>query len=221
MNNRVHYLFSSIQMTAWQTDLPNMHAAEIIFTFNSWSISQSTTSTYRFWVRGIRWWVGPRGSQNHGLNFPAQLSCWEINVFDFFLKMTKIFIDWRADVWIGFSQLLSIVHEQTIYHLKDLGARISGMVLILLSVDSVLRICKKGDFIVKLRAPMKPRGDFAEKRLIFSVASFSTIYVSLADLFCLKLKIFAICISTSTSTKDEFDSEKWLSPRIVVNVKDA
>ena len=136
--------------------------------------------------------------------------------------MTKIFIDWRADVWIGFSQLLSIVHEQTIYHLKDLGARISGMVLILLSVDSVLRICKKGDFIVKLRAPMKPRGDFAEKRLIFSVASFSTIYVSLADLFCLKLKIFAIeHISTSTSTKDEFDSEKWLSPRIVVDVKDA
>ena len=189
---------------------------------NSWSISQSTTSTYRFWVRGIRWWVGPRGSQNHGLNFPAQLSCWEINVFDFFLKMTKIFIDWRVDVWIGFSQLLSIVHEQTIYHLKDLGARISGMVLILLSVDSVLRICKKGDFIVKLRAPMKPRGDFAEKRLIFSVASFSTIYVSLADLFCLKLKIFAIeHISTSTSTKDEFDSEKWLSPRIVVDVKDA
>ena len=149
-----------------------------LFGVNSWSISQSTTSTYRFWVRGIRWWVGPRGSQNHGLNFPAQLSCWEINVFDFFLKMTKIFIDWRADVWIGFSQLLSIVHEQTIYHLKDLGARISGMVLILLSVDSVLRICKKGDFIVKLRAPMKPRGDFAEKRLIFSGASFSTIYVS-------------------------------------------
>ena len=64
--------------------------------------------------------------------------------------------------------------------------------------------------------------DFAEKHLIFSVASFSTIYVSLAYVFCPKLKIFAIeHISTSTSTKDEFDSEKWLSPRIVVDVKDA
>ena len=128
-----------------------MHLSTPSVSLNSWSISQSTTSTYRFWVRGIRWWVGPRGSQNHGLNFPAQLSCWEIKVFDFFLQMAKIFIVWRADVWIEFSQQLSIVHEQTIYHLKDLGARISSMVLILLWGYSVLRNGKKRDLYVKLR----------------------------------------------------------------------
>ena len=119
--------------------------------FNSGSISENATLTYTFWVRGIRWWVGPSRSQNHGLNFPAQLSCWEIKVFDFFLQMAKIFIVWRADVWIEFSQQLSIAHEQTIYHLKDLGARISSMVLILLWGYSVLRNGKKRDLYVKLR----------------------------------------------------------------------
>ena len=71
-----------------------------------------------------------------------------------------------------------MVDEQTIYHLKDLSARISSMLLILLSVDSVLRNGKKRDLYVKLRIPMTLRTDFAEKHLIFSAASFSTIYVS-------------------------------------------
>ena len=125
--------------------------SKILKILNSGSRSKSATSTYTFWVRGIMWWVGPSGSQNHGLNFPAQLSCWEIKVFDFFLQMAKIFIVWRADVWIEFSQQLSIAHEQTIYHLKDLGARISSMVLILLWGYSVLRNGKKRDLYVKLR----------------------------------------------------------------------
>ena len=117
----------------------------------------------------------------------------------------KVFIlVWKNGcfAWKASSQQLSMKNEQTIQHLKDLGARISGMLLILFSFDSALRNCKKRDFHLKLRAQMKPNSDFAEKRLIFSAASFSTLYVSFVNFWASGQKIIAIeHISTSTSTR--------------------
>ena len=107
----------------------------LLLFLNSGSISQCATSTYTFWVRGIRWSLGPSGSQNYGLNFPAEPSCWEMKIF---------ILVWKNGcfAWNASSQQLSMTNEQTIYHLKDLGARISHMLLFLFSVNSALRNCK-------------------------------------------------------------------------------